>query len=88
MNNLYNFWDANYISFAQWFWTNTWRIYDFDGWNNENYSVLNEFLLLRENYMIRPYPRAVAGIPISFKARPPHVPTLGHVSAQWGDVPT
>eukprot|EP00884_Botryococcus_braunii_P014499 jgi/Botrbrau1/2304/Bobra.101_2s0125.1 len=67
MDGMYNFWDKYLLSWTQWVWSNSWDITDFDGWNGEDYSVVNDFLLIRDNYMIRPYPRAIGGIPLLFK---------------------
>jgi hypothetical protein len=65
----YNALDATLLSGLQWGWTNGYSPVTKDGWNQEDYSVVDQNLAMRSNYAIRPYPRAVAGIPISFQAR-------------------
>lgn len=65
----YNALDSNLLSGLQWGWTDGYSPVTKDGWNQEDYSVVDQNLNIRSNYAIRPYPRATAGIPISFQAR-------------------
>lgn len=66
IKQFYNFFDDYFLSWTQWAWFNKWNSKELDGWNLENFSVVDNDLNLRPNYAIRPYPRAIAGTPISF----------------------
>eukprot|EP00884_Botryococcus_braunii_P014543 jgi/Botrbrau1/2308/Bobra.101_2s0129.1 len=46
---------------------NAWDNKVLDGWNMEDYSIVDEYQDLRPNFAIRPYPRAIAGVPIFFQ---------------------
>lgn len=72
MDEFYNFFDLHFLSWTQWAWFNAWDNKTFDGWNLENFSIVDIFKNVRPNYAIRPYPRAIAGIPISFAVT--HIP--------------
>lgn len=64
---MYNYFDQNFISGTQWNWHNAWDNTVYDGWNMEDYSIMDNLGNLRINFVIRPYPRAIAGIPLSFQ---------------------
>lgn len=63
---LYNWLDEHFVSSFQWSFTPNWTPETFDGWNSEDFSIIDDSGLLRANYAPRPYPQKVAGTPIAF----------------------
>ena len=63
---LYDNLDDSLASGAQWNYTPTWSEDDKDGWNAENYNILNSDGSPRDNFQARPYPIATAGTPLKF----------------------
>lgn len=66
--------DAHLLGGTQWGWTDNFNPYTKDGWNQENFSVTDQHRNLRSNFAIRPYPRAIAGVPGSFQVPPSTMP--------------
>lgn len=58
--------DHSFTSATQWNYTPSWNPEKKDGWNLEDFSVVNHEGSLRTNYKPRPYPQATAGEPVSF----------------------
>ena len=73
--------DAHLLGGTQWGWTDAFKPYTKDGWNQENFSVTDQRRNLRSNFAIRPYPRAIAGVPGGFQ-----VPASACRAALLGDV--
>jgi endoglycosylceramidase len=69
VSSLYDHLDACLASGAQWNYTPTCTDATHDGWNNENFSILDRAGTLRPNFRPRPYPRCTAGFPIRFAYR-------------------
>ena len=67
---VYNLLDQYLLGGTQWGWTANWSSELKDGWNRENFSITDVRRNMRSNYAIRPFPRATAGIPGNFSARP------------------
>ena len=56
--------DAGFLSGAQWDYTPGWTPEHLDGWNREDFSIVDGQGRLRGNFAPRPYARALAGEPI------------------------
>ena len=67
INMLYDNLDLKLLGGTQWGWTNAFSFKNKDGWNAENFSIVDQRRNLRSNFNVRPYPRAIAGIPGGFK---------------------
>ncbi len=68
MDHQYELLDENLASAAQWNYTPAWTREKKDGWNAEDYSIVDNLGHTRRNFKARPYPRRVAGLPLKFKA--------------------
>ena len=66
---LYDRLDAAFASAMQWNVTPRWTPEAGDGWNGEDFSLLDAAGRPRPNYRPRPYPRRVAGVPVVLPIR-------------------
>ena len=64
---LYSRLDAGLASGAQWNYTPRWNAQTRDGWNAEDFNILDPSGSFRPNFRLRPYPRATAGMPLRFR---------------------
>lgn len=58
--------DKYWVSSTQWNFTPGWREDVKDGWNMEDLSIMDDHGALRDNFILRPYPRRIGGAPQSF----------------------
>jgi endoglycosylceramidase len=68
LDEFYNQLDANLLSAAQWNFTPHWTTRKLDGWNQENFSVVDDQGRLQQTYRVRAFPARVAGEITSFSA--------------------
>src|SRR6185312_9201281 len=59
--------DAALASAMQWTVSPRWSPEAGDGWNGEDFSLLDAARRPRPNYRPRPYPQRVAGVPVRFR---------------------
>ncbi|MDR3637748.1 MAG: cellulase family glycosylhydrolase [Isosphaeraceae bacterium] len=64
---LYDRLDQALASGAQWNYTPRWNEHARDGWNAEDYSILDHRSRARRNFQARPYAQKVAGVPRELK---------------------
>lgn len=64
VQDLYHRLDQYFYAGTQWNYTPAWNEAAFDGWNNEDFSIVDGDGKLRHNFVVRPYPQWVAGIPL------------------------
>ena len=66
IDEIYDRLDANFASGAQWNVTPGWTPDLKDGWNGEDFTILDPSGRIRPNFRLRPYPRRTAGVPVRF----------------------
>ncbi|CAL8464543.1 g4078 [Coccomyxa elongata] len=59
--------DQRLLGGTQWGWTDDFNDKTKDGWNAENFSIVDQRRNMRSNFAVRPYPKAIAGNPGQFK---------------------
>ncbi len=69
LDAIYDRLDAAFASGAQWNYTPQGTPDRRDGWNGEDFHILGPDGRPRGNYVPRPFPRAVAGVPLAFAYR-------------------
>jgi endoglycosylceramidase len=69
MDTLYAELDAAFASGAQWVYTPDWTPDKKDGWNVEDYSIVDDKGALRANFRARPYAQRIAGVPMTMTAK-------------------
>eukprot|EP01023_Acetabularia_acetabulum_P063022 TRINITY_DN785_c6_g1_i4.p1 TRINITY_DN785_c6_g1~~TRINITY_DN785_c6_g1_i4.p1 ORF type:complete len:264 (-),score=24.71 TRINITY_DN785_c6_g1_i4:270-1061(-) len=66
IDDFYEQMDEYFVGGTQWTFSPTWNNVTFDGWNGENFSIVDNQGNLREGYVLRPSVRAIPGTPVSF----------------------
>jgi endoglycosylceramidase len=82
---IYGWLDEHFVSATQWNYTPGWDPVAKDGFDAEDYSIVDEHLALRSGLFVpRPYPQKTAGVPLAFQRdakgftyRWAHDPALG-----------
>ena len=60
-------WTLAWPRAAEWCYSPRWNDRDKDGWNGEDFSILDSSGSVRPSFRPRPYPRLTAGQPIAFR---------------------
>jgi endoglycosylceramidase len=84
MDALYQQLDSSFASGAQWVYTPGWTAAAKDGWNSEDYSIVDDSGALRANFRARAYPQKVAGTPTRFTVTEG---ASGSLTLEWTHVP-
>lgn len=66
VEGIYKWLDQTFVGGTQWCYTPGWTPEKKDGFNGENFSIVDDRGQLRSMFVPRPYPRKTAGIPVSF----------------------
>jgi len=69
IDKLYTQLDASLVSAAQWNYTPHWSPQKKDGWNDEDFSIVDDRGRLRPTYRVRAYPARIAGDAQTFFVR-------------------
>jgi endoglycosylceramidase len=67
-DEMYDFIYDGFVSSAVWNYTPGWTPELLDGWNGEDLSIVDNTGNLRDNFVTRAFPVAIAGQPVSFEA--------------------
>jgi endoglycosylceramidase len=68
--------DTRFLSGTQWSWVAHWDAEKKDGWNVEDFSIVDGQQMPRQTYRVRPYPARIAGEPLSFSSTPQPSPSV------------
>lgn len=83
LDDIYAQLDAGGISSSTWAWTPEWNATSFDGWNNEDFSVVRGDGSLQPNTRIRPHVNVAGGTGTSLVVRYPGFFSWPVVSYRW-----
>lgn len=87
MVHYYQLFDQNFVSGAQWDYSPTWNTDQGDGWNHEDLSIVDASGKVRNNFIARPYPAAVAGTPGALNVPLSDLTQLGTMDFEWDNQP-
>ncbi len=76
--------DKYWVSSTQWNFTPGWREDVKDGWNMEDLSIVDDQGVLRDNFIVRPYPQRVGGAPKGFTLTDEGFSLAWNNHAGWG----
>lgn len=85
--SLYRHLDDSLASGAQWVYTPGWTEERKDGWNDEDFSIVDGSGALRANHRPRPYPPAIGGAPVRFRVNDAAAPEDRSVELVWDAEP-
>lgn len=80
---LYRRLDEGLTSGAQWVYSPDWSEEKKDGWNDEDFSIVDGQGRLRDNFRIRPFPAKVAGTPTLFRVTVASDPKDSQIELSW-----
>lgn len=86
--DIYGALDHTFTSAAQWNYTPRWTEERKDGWNLEDFSIVDQNGSRRTNFVARPYPQATSGEPISLSVHEEAEPDSTWFVYQWQNDPT
>lgn len=79
--------DQTFTGAAQWNYTPQWTPDLKDGWNLEDFSIVDQTGALRANFVPRPYPQATAGTPGALTVDTEAPPGAPWLSYEWVNAP-
>lgn len=88
LDALYDRLDLHLASGAQWVYTPGWTEAAKDGWNNEDFSIVDDTGAPRPTFRPRAYPAAVAGSPGRFHVTPAGAPGGPAIDLEWDHDPS
>lgn len=80
---LYRRLDEGLASGAQWVYTPGWTEAARDGWNDEDFSIVDDQGRTRDNFRVRPSPEKVSGTPTLFRVTYADDPEERSVELEW-----
>ncbi|EYF06078.1 cellulase family glycosylhydrolase [Chondromyces apiculatus] len=87
MDALYGHLDARLASGAQWVYTPGWTDTRKDGWNQEDFSIVDGEGTTRPNFRLRPAARRIAGTPTGLQVTTVDDPESGTITLAWDHDP-
>lgn len=87
VESLYRHLDEGFSSGAQWVYTPGWTPEAKDGWNAEDFSIVDDSGATRPNFQPRPFPRRIAGTPLSLRVTPGAEPRESLLELEWDHDP-
>lgn len=87
MDVLYQRLDERLSSGAQWVYTPGWTEAAKDGWNTEDFSIVDDKGGLRPSFRPRPYPQAIAGEPTTFRLTEAKAAADRVIELEWENEP-
>jgi len=85
---LYRHLNDHLASGAQWVYTPGWTDATKDGWNQEDFSIVDDKGQTRPNFRLRPYARRIAGTPTRLYVTTPKDPEGGALELEWDHDPS
>jgi endoglycosylceramidase len=75
--------DRTLASSAQWAYTPGWTPAAKDGWNGEDFSIVDDSGATRANFVVRPYARRIAGTPTTLAVSDEPEPARNRLELAW-----
>lgn len=83
VDEMYSQLDSGLSSGAQWTYSPGWTETAKDGWNDEDFSIVDGAGETRPNFRVRPFAAAIAGTPTLFQARRDGAPEDREIELAW-----